>query len=133
MSGNQTDRPWEHDETAEAKAKEDAKINRGAWAMVIAFVLLVGGCVALTSRDGQSSGSNHTAAWMNCKAAVTGQLNNPATADFAITNTAMTDTAAGGVHIVGSLTAENAFGVKQEIRFTCDATSSGSITGVNVS
>lgn len=62
---------------------------------------------------GSDSGSG--AAWVACQHAVKAQLNNPATADFALMDTTMTDAV-----IDGTLTAENSFGVKQDLQFHCE-------------
>lgn len=69
------------------------------------------------SDDGESGADAD--AWMACKDAVEAQLNNPATADFALMQTTIETE-----YIDGILTAKNDFGVEQELQFHCERSGS---------
>lgn len=58
-------------------------------------------------------------AWLNCQDAVKDQLRNPATADFSMLSSDIERADDGWFEISGSLNAENDYGVKQEIGFSC--------------
>jgi hypothetical protein len=76
--------------------------------------------------DGGGGGASDTDAWIACKDAVEAQLDNPATADFALMQSTIE-----ADFIDGILTAENNFGVKQELQFHCERSGSA-ITDVEV-
>ena len=71
----------------------------------------------LTACSGE--GASDSDAWIACKKAVEAQLENPATADFALTQSTIE-----ADFIDGILTAENTFGVEQELQFHCERSGS---------
>lgn len=75
---------------------------------------------------GSGENASDTDAWIACKNAVQAQLNNPATADFALMQTTIEVD-----FIDGILTAENSFGVEQELQFHCERSGS-TITAAEV-
>lgn len=95
---------------------------------IFAAIVIFGGIGLATGNDDpESTGNGDTSqfgqgdAWLNCQDAVEEQLANPATADFSMLSSDITESG-DTFNVAGTLTAENAFGVEAEIEFTCEVT-----------
>lgn len=71
---------------------------------------------------GDSSDEIQAAAFQIAKQEVKSQLNNPATADFSLMSVTREKFGDNTYRIKGTLTAENSFGVEQELRYTVTLT-----------
>ncbi len=67
-------------------------------------------------------------AWNSCKQAVSAQLRNPDSADFALTSTDLSQEHNGAWSVAGTLKAVNDFNVQQEIAYSCRVTPAGAAT-----
>lgn len=124
MSDLQPDRPWERDESAVERAKRDSSsANRGCLGLVIAIVLLAGGCGLLFSGDDDEYQTAQITAQAGCQGFVERRLKAPDGADFsawsAVPGPGSTWT------VSGTVDAENSFGAKIRSSFRCEMRDAG--------
>ena len=77
--------------------------------------------------DGDTPSVPRGEAWNSCKSAVAEQLRHPDSADFALLSTDFSEVGAGW-SITGSLKAENDYGVKDELGYSCKVAPDGTVT-----
>lgn len=114
-------------------ADEKKKITGKDVAIVAVLALVVFGFYQLGSSGSTDvpepdGGVSKSDAWGACKDAVEEQLRNPATVDFELLAADISEQPDGGWSIAGSLTAENDFGVEQDIGYSCKVDANGHVT-----
>lgn len=106
------------DNTTSATTSEPPVIVK----IIIGVIILVIGFFVVRSCndsvEGNSSDNIQAAAFQIAKQEVKKQLNNPTTADFSLTSVSREKFGDNTYRIKGTLTAENGFGVEQELRYT---------------
>lgn len=117
-----------HAERSAAKAAEERKAGRGCLLLVLSVGLLIGLLAWIFGGEGNG---NSSAAYTACKRAAIAQLTNPATADFKISAITVSKVAAG-YRVTGPLKAKTGFGVEQDLRFDCTATTDGTVVSIQV-
>lgn len=106
-----------------AKPTPGKRSGLGCLVLVVIAMLVF----AVSKGCGGGSASSGGAALVNCRNAVKAQIKNPATADFELLSTTITD-----AQISGSVTAENDFGARKSLTYVCRI-SGDSVLSANVS
>lgn len=119
------------DEVAARKAAVDKSSNRMMLGCLAIPILLIGGCVALTSMGGGSREDTASdlsySARSTCEKAIEQQLKDPSSAEYSDVDIAVTDGAAPdfAYEVTGTVRAENSFGGMAVHSFVCNATYTG--------
>ena len=104
----------------QAGAPKSSGAAKGCLGVILAPILLMGGCtawVALSPKDTQ--GSAEASAIVACRNAVRDRLKAPTTADFSADASASKSSTGYSVTVFGTVDSENSFGAKIRSSFTC--------------